>query len=81
MYVATLVFFEFWHSFLGEGILIRIYSGINLVQMTALSCTLLMVPSKEDIFFWLSISNGCFGLGNVMAPLIVDLFQLHTFTA
>ena len=40
-----------------------------------------MVPSKEKLFFWLSMSNGSFGLGSVLAPLLVNAFQLHVFTA
>ena len=78
--LLTLVLFQFWHTTVGMGILIGIYSSLCFAYGTALNCSVLIVPSKEDIFFWLSISNGIFGVGCLLGPLFVDLFQLRVYT-
>ena len=80
MFFLALLMFQFWHSLAGTGVLIGSYAGLCFAYGTALNCTMLMIPSKENIFFWLSISNGTFGIGSLLAPLIVDLFQLYSYT-
>ena len=80
LFVSFLFIFEGWHNLVGTGVLLGLYALFNFIHNVALSCSLLMVPSKENLFFWLSVSNGSFGLGSVVAPLVVDLFTLHSFT-
>jgi len=74
MFFLTLFLFEFWYTPLATGILLGIYSGISFVFNIALSCSLLIVPQADRVFFWLSISNGSFGFGSLVAPLVVDAF-------
>ena len=80
MFFVTLLLFPFWHSLVGTGVLLSLYEGLNYCQNIAICCSLLIVPSQEKLFFWLSMSNGSFGLGSLMAPLLVDAFKTHAFS-
>jgi fucose permease len=38
-----------------------------------------MVASKERIFNWLSLCHSCFGIGSIIAPLVVSLFSKNAY--
>ena len=80
VFALSLLSFQFWESLVGVGVLFGIFVGLNYCQNIALSCCLLMVPAREDIFFWLSMSNGSFGIGSLLAPIVVDVFTTNAYT-
>ena len=80
MYFVTLIVFEFWHSLTATGVLFGIYFGLYFAQNIALSISLTVVPPKDMLFMFTAVSNSSFGVGCLVAPLLVNLFTVHTLT-
>lgn len=79
--LMTLILFDLSYTPLAAGLFLGLYAGIIFFFGVSMSCCLLTVPRPDQIFFWFSMTNGSWGIGSVIAPLLVDLFTLHAFTA
>ena len=80
MQLVSLFMFDLWYTLPAAGLFIGFNAGVSFVLGVSLNYCLLTVPKPDQIFSWFSISNGCFGVGALVAPLMVDLFTLHAYT-
>ena len=80
MYFVTLIIFQFWHTSMGVGVLFGIYFGIYFVQNIPFNILVLLVPSKDALPIWLSLTFGSFGFGCLVSPLLVNALTVHSLT-
>ena len=80
MYFVTLVFFQFWHTSMGVGVLFGIYFGIYFVQNIPFNILVILIPSKQALPLWLSLIFCSFGSGCLVSPLLVNAFTVHSLT-
>lgn len=47
----------------------------------AVNCCLMLASSKDDLYLWLSITHGMFGVGGLTSPILVNIFKLNIYFA
>jgi FHS family Na+ dependent glucose MFS transporter 1 len=50
----------------------------SILEIVINVCSLMINPS-EDMEFWLLLTHGVFGLGGLIGPLLVYIFEINTF--
>ena len=79
LFFVTCMVFYYWHNTIGIIVVLSLSSALNYAQNISLNCCVLLVPSNAKMFFWLSICHGCYGVGSLIAPLVVDLLVMKSY--